>query len=330
MHIQREAFSMNRSEQESLSPPIPRHPMHNQYGSPTRDKAAFVRSKQQPLLPTEIAIVGKKQLFSFGPKNQAVDNVGTATAKKPSIICSGVTGSSGRSIASSITCTELEVDEQDLEGLMATLSLPHGSHHLDSKPFIPTRQDSVPRLPCDKCLDSCFRGERTHVSSDSLPTKPRRSLSFNKDELDSFASRTEHLFVNKSEEIRLDWNPRGEQGITGTDAPEKGLLSQQAVVFQKVVEVKDRKRGILTFKRCFVGSEAVDAMLAAGLVLSRREAVLLGQQLMGSTLRFRHVTGAHTFKDKTLLYRFCEDKPLGIGHWFPMKKAVQARKEKKP
>lgn len=319
---------MNRSEHESLSPPIPRHPMHNLRGGPTSGKAAFVGCKQQPLPPTEIAILAKKQVFSFGHKKKEADDVAAAmaTAKTPASICSGVTGSSGRSIASSITCTELEVDDQDLEGLMSLLSISHEGQNLDSKPFIPTRQDSVPRLPYDKSLDSCFRRETTHVSSDSLPTKPRRSLSFNKDELDSFVSRTEHLFANKSEEILLHRSPREVQDITRKDTANKELLSRQAVVFYKVVEVKDRKRGILTFKRCFVGSEAVDAMLQAGLVHSRREAVILGQQLMESTPRFRHVTGAQTFKDKTLLYRFCEDKPSGIGQWFPLRRSTQARK----
>ena len=330
-HCQRgKQTSMNRSSDDSLSlPMLVGHPIYR--GESAR--ATFVRSKKHPP-PAEIAIVKKKRLFSFGPKKQERATTEKFTSAACSCCPNGITGSSGRSVASSITFTERDADEEDLDELMAAISLSKesdaGNNHLDSRPFIPTRQDSVPSLSSDTTIDSLCRGS-TQVS-DNPPTKPRRSLSFNsttQDELAAFSSRKADLFANKSEELRTEWSTSIDQDrklptalhlarSKETEAVDIELLSRYAAVFYAVVEVRDRKHGILTFKNCFVGTEAVNSILQAGLAKTREEGVEIGRQLMSKFSLFKHVTCTHTFKDKNLLYRFCFDKPSEKVHssWF--------------
>lgn len=81
-------------------------------------------------------------------------------------------------------------------------------------------------------------------------------------------------------------------------------LSASAAAFRTIVNIQDRKYGIRQYKKCFVGSEAVDAMLQAGLASTRTEAVELGRSWMTYLGLFQHVCASHIFKDKYLFYRF--------------------------
>ena len=81
-------------------------------------------------------------------------------------------------------------------------------------------------------------------------------------------------------------------------------LSASAALFRTIVEIRDRKYGIRQYKECFVGSEAVDAMLQAGLANTRSDAVALGRSWMKYLGLFTHVCDSHIFKDKYLFYRF--------------------------
>jgi hypothetical protein len=74
------------------------------------------------------------------------------------------------------------------------------------------------------------------------------------------------------------------------------------------VTVKTRSYHLQKFEKCFVGSEAVDALFTKlGVVTSRADAVEIGG-LMLAQGRFKHVTGDQDFKDGKLFYRFAEDE----------------------
>ena len=85
---------------------------------------------------------------------------------------------------------------------------------------------------------------------------------------------------------------------------DKELLMDQAQKFLNLANVKDRKYRFKKYKKCFVGSEIIDAMVYTGLVQSRQEGVLLGRALEHHLNWFRHVTGDHHFRDDYLFYRF--------------------------
>lgn len=81
-------------------------------------------------------------------------------------------------------------------------------------------------------------------------------------------------------------------------------LQASATKFRSIVKLANRKYGMRSYKNCFVGSQAVDKMLEAGLASSRTEAVELGRSWMTHLGLFSHVCDAHMFKDKYLFYTF--------------------------
>lgn len=320
---------------ETRSPLMPRHP--TAHANDARAAYTRCRKQQPPLPPSEIAVVKRTKRFSLGAHK--VDTTNLVENKSSSALYSnslnGITGSSGRSIASSITFTELDVDEEDISGLMAAIHLSeklYGSNdHLDSSPFIPRRQDSVKKISCDTSVDNDVREEATQIT-DSPPTKPRRSLSFNSttsNELAALALRKADLFANKSDQFRpKQATRRGTNrklppgppltSLKGLREVDIELLSHHAAIFLSIVEVKDRKHGMIKFKKCFVGAEAVDRMIESGLAATRKEAVEFGRQMMRKCSLFKHVTGTQTFKDKHLFYRFCDDRTeKRFSAWFP-------------
>jgi len=238
----------------------------------------------------------------------------------------GNTDSSGQSVVSSITFTERDVDEEDVDALMATLYFSEQPHavelqhqqHLVCQPYPPIPKASMENGSCENCVE---RKQMRKNSLDSPPTKPRRSCSFGSITSDEkktvAASKRNDLFVNKSEELRplskFTINKEGQND-------EMDILSRKAAIFLSVVDVKNRNHGLLKLKKCFVGSEAVDRMLSAGLATTRKEAVDLGRDFVDKLSLFRHVMGTHTFKDKRLLYRICYPGTIRsiIPSWFPL------------
>lgn len=87
---------------------------------------------------------------------------------------------------------------------------------------------------------------------------------------------------------------------------EDSTLNDLAESFRKGVEIKDRKYRLSTYKQCFVGSEAVDFLVASGAAETREDAVQLGKALAQEYHLFEHVTRDHEFKDEQLFYRFIE------------------------
>lgn len=80
--------------------------------------------------------------------------------------------------------------------------------------------------------------------------------------------------------------------------------------FRENVSIKDRKFRLTTYKQCFVGSEAVDWLVASRHASSREDAVQVGRALAESAL-FEHVTRDHLFSDSNLFFHFVDVKSRG-------------------
>ncbi|KAK1172759.1 phosphatidylinositol 3,4,5-trisphosphate-dependent Rac exchanger 2 protein-like [Acipenser oxyrinchus oxyrinchus] len=70
--------------------------------------------------------------------------------------------------------------------------------------------------------------------------------------------------------------------------------------------IKDRKRKLTTFPKCFLGSEFVSWLMEIGEVDNPEEGVHLGQALLENGI-IHHVTDKHQFKSEPVLYRFRYD-----------------------
>lgn len=72
------------------------------------------------------------------------------------------------------------------------------------------------------------------------------------------------------------------------------------------VEIKDRRSGLKTFSKCFVGSDAVNWLMVHEKA-TRVEAVLMGELMVAEGL-IHHVLDEHGFKDAPFFYRFYADE----------------------
>ncbi|XP_052360907.1 phosphatidylinositol 3,4,5-trisphosphate-dependent Rac exchanger 2 protein isoform X3 [Oncorhynchus keta] len=70
--------------------------------------------------------------------------------------------------------------------------------------------------------------------------------------------------------------------------------------------IKDRKRKLTTFPKCFLGSEFVSWLVDIGETDNPEEGVHLGQALLENGI-IHHVTDKHQFKPEPVLYRFRYD-----------------------
>ncbi|NRA46937.1 MAG: FAD-dependent oxidoreductase [Oligoflexales bacterium] len=89
-------------------------------------------------------------------------------------------------------------------------------------------------------------------------------------------------------------------------------LDEKAKTFKNCIDIKDRTYGFprKKFESCFVGQEAVDAIIKEGLAKDLEEALELGNLLLNQGY-FHHVQRAHQFKYEYLFYRFTEDEDHG-------------------
>jgi hypothetical protein len=85
----------------------------------------------------------------------------------------------------------------------------------------------------------------------------------------------------------------------------KSQLATLLNKFELVVDIQDHRQVTgLMMKNCFMGSEAVDAMIDAGMVKTRNEGVRAAKRLQKELRVFRQVRGIQKpFQDKNLLYR---------------------------
>jgi hypothetical protein len=78
-----------------------------------------------------------------------------------------------------------------------------------------------------------------------------------------------------------------------------------ATELRRNVEVSERTYYFRAFEECFVGSEAVSALISLGHADSVEEAELLGNALVAKQLMM-HVVGEHGFKNEYLFYHFAD------------------------
>lgn len=105
-----------------------------------------------------------------------------------------------------------------------------------------------------------------------------------------------------SEHLRPRTVPTSEKGIE---------LAELAQKVEQAVECSDRKYHFATYKSCFVGSEAVSALVERKdfPVSTRQEALELLESLLTNSL-IHHVTRDHRVEDKYLFYRFTSPREL--------------------
>ena len=101
-------------------------------------------------------------------------------------------------------------------------------------------------------------------------------------------------------------NPNEDASLDFNDIPE--LTSQLRAIFS----IQDRKYGVPSriYEKCFVGSEAVTAMLENGFAGDVSDAVNIGNVLITEGV-FHHVLKEHEFKNGKLFYRFATDEDGG-------------------
>lgn len=89
-------------------------------------------------------------------------------------------------------------------------------------------------------------------------------------------------------------------------------LDELAAQVKQAFEVKDRVYGLppKRYPKCFVGSEAVQAMIAHGIAADDQDAERIGNLLLEAGV-FRHVLSEHPFRNAFLFYRFASDADHG-------------------
>ena len=85
-----------------------------------------------------------------------------------------------------------------------------------------------------------------------------------------------------------------------------------ATRLRDLVEITDRKYGFpsKTYSKCFVGSDAVRALIDEHIAADEDDAVRIGNMLLSAGV-FHHVVKEHPFKNEPLFYRFASDEDHG-------------------
>jgi pyruvate/2-oxoglutarate dehydrogenase complex dihydrolipoamide dehydrogenase (E3) component len=101
-------------------------------------------------------------------------------------------------------------------------------------------------------------------------------------------------------------DPGNQADLAGDD------LDQLVAQVRKAFDIKDRRYGFppKTYKKCFVGSEAVQKMIDVGIANDAEDAERIGNVLLRAGV-FRHVLNEHAFKNAFLFYRFAADADHG-------------------
>jgi len=79
-----------------------------------------------------------------------------------------------------------------------------------------------------------------------------------------------------------------------------------------ILDIRNRTYGIppKTYARCFVGGEAVGALVREGIANDEADALRIGNMMLNAGV-FHHVHHAHAFENKFLFYRFVSDEDHG-------------------
>ena len=137
------------------------------------------------------------------------------------------------------------------------------------------------------------------------------------DYLDNEEIEVPTLIVKAEKEVTLwlqDNRFEPQQGQSLSYSPQQKKKSDRVSVYDLAarmrkkggIEIKARHYQLKLYKRCFVGSEAVD-WLVNYLNISRPKAVAIGKKLVDKKV-IHHVSDEHSFEDGPLFYRFYEDE----------------------
>ncbi|MEM7249909.1 MAG: FAD-containing oxidoreductase [Pseudomonadota bacterium] len=98
--------------------------------------------------------------------------------------------------------------------------------------------------------------------------------------------------------------------VPSTD--DRDPLADVASRLREIVDIEDRVYGLTRtrYERCFIGTEAVQAMLDDGLAADVESAVAMGNVLIDAGV-IRHVLSEHAFRNDHLFYRFTSDEARG-------------------
>ncbi|CAM9543770.1 unnamed protein product, partial [Chrysoparadoxa australica] len=100
---------------------------------------------------------------------------------------------------------------------------------------------------------------------------------------------------------------RGKATTMSGDATDGSDLQKLSELMHSSLDIKDRKYHLSSYKKCFVGKDAVEWMLRSGVSNSEEDAVSLGQLLIENG-DIAHVTKDHSFANDNLFYRFARDE----------------------
>jgi pyruvate/2-oxoglutarate dehydrogenase complex dihydrolipoamide dehydrogenase (E3) component len=93
---------------------------------------------------------------------------------------------------------------------------------------------------------------------------------------------------------------------TATEAELKELAKR----FRGLVDIADRRYRLRVYEKCFVGSEACDALVRSEIASDLQQAETIGNMLLHTGV-FHHVVREHDFKNEKLFYRFSDDEDHG-------------------
>ena len=114
---------------------------------------------------------------------------------------------------------------------------------------------------------------------------------------------------------QLDQHQEKKHNINRTSSSvpphDKSTLHVLAIKLLEGLEIKERTYRLRKYKKCFVCSEAIDYMIAEGLVKSRKEAVAVGIALQRETNFWHHVVDHHLFADSFLFFRLSREEDTG-------------------
>ncbi len=87
-------------------------------------------------------------------------------------------------------------------------------------------------------------------------------------------------------------------------------LDELSRMMREGLDIRDRKYRFRTYRKCFVGTEACQWLVAAEIASDYEQAVLIGNMLLRRGV-FHHVVKEHDFKNEYLFYRFADDEDHG-------------------
>ena len=82
-------------------------------------------------------------------------------------------------------------------------------------------------------------------------------------------------------------------------------LQLQASQLQTNLDIRDRRYKFKTYKKCFIGTEAIKVIIKLNLASNGDDAIAFGNKLIETNI-IQHVTNKHLFKNEKLFYRFTD------------------------